>query len=339
MQIAANSLYESLIRFKNITPDSQNVLQSECIQFEDNKAVITHNIVYGEITLPESFPITGAINREQLLSVLQNYGEKEITLESANNGNALLIKCGRSRTTLAAEPISSHYLTDFTPNPNEWKALPDTYRSAITRGYSIVNSDKGDKISASHTYPYLHFIDGRIEAISPQEMLKYECPIDLGDVPEVFINARLLAKITGVQSYQFNNHWFLLQGNDIWFAVAWRIESWIGNIDQYFTSEGTQIEWPANLVEEIPILKSTSQTGDVLFTLDGENCFVSTKNGQCTYSNDFPLQTPNPRKFILKWRLLNEILKQGAQCILTQNTIRIESNINLQYLVAIEPQN
>lgn len=338
MQIPANQLYESLLRFKNITPDSQNVLQSDCIQFEDNKAVITHNIVYGEITLPETFPITGAVNRNQLLSVLQNYGEKEIILESANNDNALIIKCGRSRTTLAVEPVSSFYLSEIAPDPNEWKELPDTYRQAVTRGYSVVCADQSDKTSAVYRYPYLHFVDGRIEAISPQEMLKYECPIDMGNLPEVFLNARLLAKITGVQTYQFYKHWFLLQGNDIWFAIAWKNESWIPDIDQYFNSVGVQITWPDQLIEEVPMLKATSQTGDILFVLDGETCCISAKNGRCTYYNDFPLQTTTPRKFVLKWRLLSELLKQGAECTLTQNTIRIDSDLNAQYLVAIEPQ-
>jgi hypothetical protein len=327
VKIIASDLVNTLVPLQYGVPKAPTLQQSDCVIFQDGKAYTFSGDVFAITDC--DFPLTGAVNYQQIVDVFRKYGDALVDVEAMET--ALVVKKSRSKTTLPYEPDILLSLAALeTPDPNEWKDLPSSFPDAVRACESVATKVKMDEVLSS-----INITETCMEAASTSQIIRHNCdmPIQERFLVRSGILGGLLKSIP--EYYQVINNWLFLKSATTVYAVPIYKDSFIDELDSYLAPGDNKVIFPKDLLDDIPLIRSVLDKGvDVTVSLKEGKCELFANGVRGNHVVDADMVSPVDFSFNINPDLLQRILTEFPECTVSDAGIRVQTP-EYQYSAAI----
>ncbi len=329
MKLNAEDLTKKLTPLQIGVPTTPTLRQSECVIFQSGKAYTFSGDVFAIVDCDLGFE--GAVSYKSMIDVLQKYASAEVDLDLLHD-TTLRIKRGRSQTKLPFDTtIMLSIAMVASPDPAAWLPLPEEFPKAVAACESVAQITRGDDVLSS-----INVTPTCMEAASTSQIIRHHCALNIAD--RFLVHAGILGKLIKAEltEYQVVGRWFFLRSPEVTFAVPVYLDKFIDDIDTFLQPADTAVEFPAELREELPLVKAVLGKGETMqVTLSENKCSIEADSPRGNHAAEVDMVTPLPITFGISPDLLGRILNEFPACTISSGGIRVQNDA-FSYAASVE---
>lgn len=329
MQCVASELYMKLLPLKAlITRKGQQVPLALCIRFEGDKAFVFTGDVFGSVGLSDEIG-SCAIDCSLFLTVLQKYADKDITITLSEDATHIVIRCGKSKTTLACEITVGLGLVMPSVDEQAWVPLPTNWNNAVQRCEGVVRGGTTDVLRS------VHITSTWIEAASQEEVVR--CYVPLQVTNEFCVIGGVLKSLLDVHSYQHIGTWLFLRSDTTLYAVVCRVTPWIDICDTLLHQEGEAITFPSELMQALQIaMPLVGADKKVCISLEGGRCTMTATTPAGMHSTECAMSSPKAVTFTVAAPLLYKVIESDLICKLYAKCLYLGGMPEFEQVISLD---
>ncbi|MDR2115845.1 MAG: hypothetical protein LBP87_05635 [Planctomycetaceae bacterium] len=334
-------LIETLGSLKPGIAKREIIEQGDCVIFDEKDgSLYSFN---EEIACYVKFKteITGAVQAELLLNLLNKLPDDEIDISQEEEGS-VIIKCKKSISHLKCDSqirLPIHILE--MPTDDKWLPLPDNFIEAVSIVEGCVSrSDRDFQLSSIHITPTY------MESANENQASRYniEMPIDQ---PFLVRRGALQSAVSNhVTEFAITPKWLHFRNkNDLRLSCHRFIEDYIDTIDVVITKErnGVEVVVPAGVKEAVSIaslfskdnLKGIDRIG-VQFSKEKQKLFITGEGINGSHKNSHKIEYDGESmQFSINPQLFIALLNQYKTCELCSDCLKF-SNDSYIYITSLE---
>jgi DNA polymerase III sliding clamp (beta) subunit (PCNA family) len=306
-----------------LSKNKDNVDQSTCFIFKDNKIITFNEEVYCSTNSNFGTLLLGAVKAQPLIDILTKMAEEDIELEKKDK--ELIIhgvnkKCGIQFENQVSEEIDSIWH----PSELEWGTLEDDFNGAL----DVVMSCAQDKDDGQFFISCVHLHPQYIEATDNIQLARYNISIPIKS--DCLIRKRSVKNLIGmgVTEISESDNWIHFRNDlDTRFYCRRFVDDYLV-LDQLLQDTGTLVNLPQGIgdsVEKASIFtKDNNECGNVLVTIKNGKMGLKGSGALGWYTETKSIDYKGePISFYISAEILQQINKKGNQCEIVDGRLRI----------------
>lgn len=332
MKINRETFLKDLQMVKGGLSPREFIEQSSCFVFA-NGQIQTFN---DEVACRKAtdISITGAVQAESLLAILEKFDDKELTIRQ--NENSQLEFRGKRDMFWVVMDREVFLPIDKVEDPGEWQELPAKFSEAVKMVRQCASIDETKFIlTCIHLHPKY------MEACDDKQLIRWKVPTGLKE--SVLVRGSALGHISDLAMTEISSteHWIHFRNADgLIFSCRKYMEKY-PKLDPYMEFEGRDITLPKSIAEaadRAAIFAADKAGGDPIVTvmISKEKIRLSGEGISGGYKGIRDVAYSGPSlKFVISPLLLKDITQMYSEAQISERKLRVKRDKTWEYVTVL----
>jgi hypothetical protein len=294
--------------------------QSQCFVFGGGKVTTFNDEV--AVRMDSPLAIEGAVQAAPLVALLRKLPEDALDVEMTEDGLTIKGKGRRSSVRMESEVLLP---VEGIEEPGKWRKMPEGLIDALKVGVSCCGKDESHFVLTC-----VHIAGDRVESSDNYQIVSY--PIDTGVKKSMLVRRDSVAKVLGVDPSEWSESdgWLHFR-NPAGLVLSCRryVEDY-PEIGKFLDVDGTKAKFPKGIddaLDKAQIFSAEAPEGNqVSVSLSEGRIRIKGQGPSGWYQEQKKVEYDGePLKFDIDPRLLLEISRKAAECLVGDGRIRVDT--------------
>jgi hypothetical protein len=315
MQVNRKELLEQLTAASIGLAARENVIQSSRYVFRDGRVMTFNDEIYASV--PTDLAITGAVDAEKLLKVLQRLPEETVDLEVADGSLVFKGKNRRGGIRMEAEILLPVQAIE---RPEKFQKLPEGFHAAVDLAGGCTSVKSNEPLLS-----YVHIHPEWIEACDNFQFLRY--PIATGVTEPCLVRYKALRQLGGMVGMAVTAGWCHFRGAAGLVVSCRRLAQPYPDLTKLLKVEGEEVTLPADLAvaaDKAQVFSSDATIDNVRVSLRPGRVRVRGEGTGGWYLEVCKIDYTGPdMEFMISPDILKDVIARRQTCVLGRRCLAV----------------